>query len=513
MSAPVSHWNSSEQWKRDASRKGLSRSARAAYAFCVLVSVAVWLPVIGSSLWIDETTQYWSIVKGFWQIPFRQDGLTFPAYSYILWLVTRVLGTSEIAMRIPSVLAMLAAAWLLYLAAREMFEPEVAAIAVVVFCLHRLVVFGSTDVGVYAFATLTTSLAILLLLRLRRSDSNWMAALLGLAAAGVTWFHLLFAVIVPALAVCFFVLKRQSGRVLWRQLGFLACGFAVGLLPVIPLGLRVIGSRGEHVFMGRPAWWDLIVMIAPGAMVLGVLAGGVVAAVLVADADRRAGKHVEWAGRDLLVCAVLALVPLLLLFGISVLTPLHVSDPPWHMLSAVPGIALCWAWLARAMRRGWMRLVFCVVVTAAGAQLALTAPLSATMPRDQEAFDVAQKIAGGQHMPVVVCSDYVESNFAAMPAGAPEESMFFAPLAYYRLAAPVVPLPRALNAEAKKIGGDFVERAAARRETFLALGNDATYPTLDWLAQRAARAYSARVVGVYDHVKVLEFTPIVEATE
>jgi hypothetical protein len=490
------------------SRSALSRAAYAMYGLCIAASVAVWLPGVGAPLWMDETIKTWSIAKGFWQIPFRQDGLTFPAYSYILWLATRVLGTSEPAMRAVSLLAMLGAAWVFYLAAREIFERDVAAIAVVVFCLEPMVVFASLDIGVYAFATLMTAAAILLMLRLRRTDSNTAAVLLGLSTAGVIWFHYLFAVIAPALVTCLFVVKRGSGKALWRQLGAAACGFALGSLPVIPGLLNMFRTRATHVFEPAPEWGKVIMAVVPSLGAFGVLVLGLLAALMVAAADGGGRKLESGQWLDGLVCALLAVIPLGILFGVSALTPLHISGPPWHLLSAAPGIALCWAWLGRTLRLGWLRAGFCVLLAAAGVYSAVASPMSVKiLPSDKVAVAVAEKDASADGAPVMVCSDFVESDYTTMPVDSAKESRLMAPLSYYRLSVPVVPLPKSLNAEAMRVGGSFVEEATAKHEPFLALGNEPSYPTLEWLTRRAAGAYSVRELGVFDYVKVLEFTP------
>ncbi len=76
-------------------------------------------------------------------------------------------------------------------------------IAAIVFCLHPIIIFAAIDVRPYAFAALAINATILALVHLRHNHSNWLAALFGLLAAGIVEFQLLFAAILPALAVCF----------------------------------------------------------------------------------------------------------------------------------------------------------------------------------------------------------------------------------------------------------------------------------------------------------------------
>src|SRR6185437_7726650 len=162
-------------------RIGPSRKASAIYVFYALAlaaSISIWFIAIHAPLRQDETGSFWVINGGFlraWNVCFRSTN--FPTYYVVLWLSSKILGISEAALRAPSILAMLGAVWLLYLAARELFSRELSLLATVIFCLNPIVIFESVDIRPYAFAVLATNAAILVVLRLRRSDSNWLAAL------------------------------------------------------------------------------------------------------------------------------------------------------------------------------------------------------------------------------------------------------------------------------------------------------------------------------------------------
>lgn len=61
----------------------------ASYLLAPAVSVSIWFIPVRSPLWLDETISFWQIKAGFSGILSRQ-GLSFPAYSYILWLDTKI---------------------------------------------------------------------------------------------------------------------------------------------------------------------------------------------------------------------------------------------------------------------------------------------------------------------------------------------------------------------------------------------------------------------------------------
>ena len=473
------------------------------YALALAVSISVWFIAIRAPLWLDETHSFFVIKAGFSEINSRMGWPIVPIYPYILWLSSKVIGTSEIALRVPSILAMLGAVYLLYLAARELFDRDVAIITAVVFCLHPIVIFASIDARPYAFAALAINASILALVQLRHNHSNWLAALFGLAAAGIGHFQFIFTVILPALAICFFAVKMGDRKTLWRQGTVALAAFTLAFLPVIPVLLVMFHTRGTHVFDGAPKLADLRWTLAPE--LLGYIFLG---AVLVAAAKGRLDLQSRFEGWRLLLCALLGLVPILILYGVSVETPIHVFVSRYRLV-AIPGIALSWAWLVSRIDSRALRSLFCVALVASVAYSYFTSP--AARKHDytwKYALELAEKNASTDKAPVLICSDFPEADVVPMPVGAAvKDSGLFAPLTYYKLSVPVVGLPRALNAEAIGIVSSFLQEPERRRERFLALGSVASYETLHSIESSAARTHNERLLGTFEGVAVLEFTP------
>jgi len=85
---------------------------------------------------------------------------------------------------------------------------------------------------------------------------------------------------------------------------------------------------------------------------------------------------------------------------------------------------------------------------------------------------------------------------------------YFAPLSYYRLSVPVIPLPQLINDETIQVGSRFLQEAAQRHERFLvAACGQHSYKTLDWFTENAAATYSVRMLGVFDGMEVVAFVP------
>jgi hypothetical protein len=477
----------------------------AIYALTLALALSTWFIEIRAPLWLDETVSMFLIKGGWAGILSRQVWPDAPAYSCLLWLWTRVMGTGELMLRISSVLPMLAAVYLLYRAARELFDQDVAFVAAIVFCLHPIIIFAAIDVRPYAFAALTINATILTLVHLRHNNSNWLAALFGLLAASIVEFQLLFAAILPALAVCFIASKVGDRKTLWRQLSIALAVFALAFLPAIPRLQYMMHTSGTHVFSEAPRLLQLVSTITVRGLVI-VL----VVFLLVATARRSLDLRNHADPWTVSLCTSLALVPILILYGLSVGTSIHVFVPRYRLV-AVPGIALCWALVVSWINSRALRMFFCTALVVVAACVCFTAAsFHRHMYSWKDALAFAEKNASVDNAPVLICSDLPEADHMRMPVGpAIEESGILPPLSYYKLTVPVAPLPRALNEEAIRAGTVFLQQEAQRR--FLAMAFRESYGTLNWLTNAAAASHTVHELGVFDGVKVLEFVPRTQA--
>jgi len=504
--------------RSEAFQSAQDRALYVMYALALAASISVWFIAVRSPLWTDELGSYWQISAGFSAIWPRQFWtISSPEYAYFLWAWAKLFGTSEIALRIPSILAMLGAVYLLYLVARELFDRDCAMLAVIVFCLHPVVVFASIDVRPYAFAALVTNAAILILVRLRRNSSNWLAFLFGLSAACIVWFHFLFIVILPALLLCFFAFKISDRKALWRQFSIAFAVFAFAILPVIPGMIYLFRTSQIHVCAPPPSLAALLLTLAPVWLLPSLCVAGFVAFLVFALTPRKrdSQNHVE--GWRILLCASLALIPVLILYGVSAGTSVRIYAAR-HELIAVPGIALCWAWVVSRFHFRVIRLLFCVMfVTGTAFQVASSPNATLHDYPWKNALEYVEKNASADNAPVLFCSPFIEADYVPMPLNSAKDSKLFAPLSYYKLSVPVVPLPQSLNEEAMRVSSRFLQDAARKQERFLAVEErlpsvtPASFKTLDWLAQSAAATHSVRTLGVFDGIEVMEFVPRTEA--
>lgn len=472
------------------------------YLVALAVSVGLWFVAIRAPLWLDETISFWQINGGISSIWLRR-GLSSPEYAYILWFFTKLIGTSEIALRVPSMLAMLGAVYLLYRAASELFERDIAFIVCTIFSLHAVIVFAAIDARPYAFAALAINAAIFTLVRMRRSDSNWLAALLGVSAAFIVNFQPLFAGILPALVICFFAVARVNRKLLGRPLVIALSAFTVAFLPSVPTLLYMFRTSGSHVSDRAPNIADLLWTVAP---VWVAICCGIVA--FLASASRKLDLESRVEAWRVVFCAALGLIPIVILFGVSVVTPIHIFAYRYRLV-AIPGIALCWGWILSRVESRVLRLFFCAGLVAITSYRYVSNPESVKHGYTWKyALEVLEKHAAPENAPVLMCSGVIEADYEPMPSGPAKDSELFAPLTYYKLTVPVVSLPRGLNEEAVRVAAAFLQNPATRHQHFFAVGWAPSYPTLDWIANRASQTHQMRVLGTFDGVAVVEFLPI-----
>jgi 4-amino-4-deoxy-L-arabinose transferase-like glycosyltransferase len=476
------------------------------YAITIAAAFGVWLFTFRSPLWLDETVSMYLIQGGWRGILSREVWPDSPTYSCLLWLWTKAMGTAELTLRLSSLLPMLVAVYLLYRAARALFDRELAFLTAIVFCVHPIIIFAAIDIRPYAFAALAINAAILVLVSMRENQSNWLAALLGLTAACIVQFQLLFAVILPALAICLVALRLHDRKTLWRQLAIALAVFAVAVIPAIPRLEYMAHTSGTHVFSEKPRLVELISTLTHKGLIAILFVAGIAAAFM-----RRLDLKSRWDRWQLLLCASLALVPILTLYGLSVSTPVHVFVPRYRLV-AIPGIALCWALIASRIDSRVLRLLVCILAVVATGYIHWTTPfLRQHQYSWKSALQVVEKNASTDNAPVVMFSDIPEADYMKMPTGdAILNSGILPPLSYYKLSVPVVPLPRTLNQETVSAGSRFLKQEADQR--FLAAAFAQSWESLDWLVKQAAVTHQVRELGEFDGVKVMEFVPRSEAS-
>lgn len=486
--------------------KAVSVFDKLVYPFALAAALAIWLLALRAPLWLDETLAYWQVSGGFAKVWSRSALMPSSiGYLYSLCFARSILGSSEIALKIPSLFALLAAVCFLFRSARELFGQEIAFLAAIFFAIQYNVVFAATDARPYAFALLATTLAIFAFVRWMSEHQIRQAVLFGAAAAGILYFHYLFGSILPAFAIYYAAVRFRSIKEDLRQLAAVLGAFVVLIIPLIVRVASLYHTRETHIIqpMHHPVLLSLNTL-APMQLLIGFVLAAAAGALL---------RKMRIAGRDnwpaILLSFSLGLVPAVVLCGLSAATPMNLIQPRYFVVVA-PGSALIWAWLTSCIDSRVLRQIFCMGLVATTVFEAYHSPDSRRHEinfKEAHAF-VNANVAPGD-APVLVFSAFIESDYQPLPTVPNSENAMLSQIDYYPLNPPWVFLPIDLNERSMQIAHEAALAAARRHQRFLAVVPPTSYPALDWLANYCRGAFAIRRLGVFDReIMVVEFRPL-----
>ena len=213
-----------------------------------VVSLALGLVRLGSPpLWVDEAYTYEQLQKGYLD---QFDGY-MPFYYWIEKPWTELAGTSEWAMRFPSVLGAMLASALVVVLARKLFDDRVALVSGLLLATSPYFVKWSQQARAYPFLAAAAIVATLLLLRALERDGRAAWALYGLAFTGLLMTHAVAGLLLaPAHAVL--VLRRRQ-RAMPHCLLACAIILAFGVTWVAQLAMRTRGPTSETAWIPFPS--------------------------------------------------------------------------------------------------------------------------------------------------------------------------------------------------------------------------------------------------------------------
>ncbi len=459
----------------------------------VLMATALWLLPLRRSLWLDETGTYWVIKDSLREAvhrAFRYQGQS-PLYYVLAWLDLAAGGRSELALRLPSVLAAGGAAFLLYRLGRLLVDQQTGLMAVIAFIGLQYVIYAATDARPYAFGLLLVVGAVVALVRWFRHGRLTDAFVYVILSALTVYAHFLFGLMIVVHAVYAFWPRCPPAPVSRRA--FCAAVGATGLLvlPTAPQLLSLTHRAASLSFVGEPSALELLRRLGPIIVLLGVL--------LV---RRRSRQEVSAAGSaELALVVSWAVTATILLFVVSWLTPAKLFFGRYFVVTAA-GKALLIAWVIRTMRSTRTRMA---LITAVAVSLAILAQSTELSDDWRGATAAVRSARGASETPVLVRSGLIESKQPGWLADEEESSYLLAPLAYYPVDGTVIPLPWGVAGDATQYLETIVRTRLEQHERFVLVTQTGT-DFRRWFDRRMrAGGFAARGVGTFGHLLVVVF--------
>jgi hypothetical protein len=210
-------------------------------AAITLLAALLRLPTLGlQSFWYDEAftpvhVLHPSLTATLHSIVHTENSP--PLWYLTAWLDSRVLGTGEVALRLPSALAGIATVPVAWAIGRELGGSRAANLCALLVAVNPLFVWYSQEARVYGLFVLTAALAMLCFARALREPTTGRMALFALTGALAMLTHY-FAVFLLIPMVLLLLRDRESRR---------AAAPAIAALVIVGLALLpLIFAQGGH---------------------------------------------------------------------------------------------------------------------------------------------------------------------------------------------------------------------------------------------------------------------------
>ncbi len=444
------------------------------------------------TLWTDEAGMFWTAHQG--PVAAIEKTWHWPGQSILYSVITSFFcfpgsPLRDIFLRLPALLGAAAACYFLYRLAEDSFGAGAGRIAAVLFVFNPLTIEFATQARPYALAMAAAAASCWTLYRWTLwRERRWLAGYV-LAVALVFYLHYLFAVILIAHAALLAWEVIAKSR--YMRIGELAAGYFIVvllLLPVLPHMLLMF--RESHTFQSvahvETPGRELAGILLPPAFMAGVFATG----LLVHLSFRR-----EVAGRARPSSGLMAMLLVwwlagpLLLFAISHMTSAELFTTRYVSYSGLALVLLLTytGYTALGSRYGFVWALLAALLTT-GNPLSLAATRG---PGEQElgpVMQIVQDESKGRNTlpPVLVRSDYTESDFKDWRAGNTPGSYLYSPFVAYPMNNALLPLPYRLTASVKEYVSQMLGAELKKQDKVIFITHDIFW--IAWMDEKFEQA-------------------------
>lgn len=176
----------------------------------IVISTILRLVSINQSLWLDEAINVNNASNlDFKTLLFNYSLADFhpPLYHMILKPTISLLGNSELAVRIPSVIFGIVTVYFTYLIAKKLFEKKTALVAATLMATSPLAIYYSQEARMYALAAAAASASVYFFISILEKDKlvNWIGFITATAV-------MLYSDYLPYLLLPFYLIHLYVNR-------------------------------------------------------------------------------------------------------------------------------------------------------------------------------------------------------------------------------------------------------------------------------------------------------------
>ena len=431
-------------------------------AFCL------WIMPIGSSLWLDELVTFWSAYKGI--VPAIGRAQFWPgqntAYTVLIAAIIRVAGTSEIALRLPSLFALVLTAWLLFRLGEYFIDKEAGILVVVVFTsLHEVAKEGATNARPYGIALLLVVASMLQLVRWL--DAQRLRNMIGfvVTAAAVPYFHLLFATVYLVFFAYGIYRWRTERQIRIKQIALAAVAIAILLAPLFWYTFFAHRASAESSWADTPDSLLLVSSFMPNPLASALLLGALVASF----ACRRTGiAPLQIPRSTAFLLMTWLILPLVTLFLVSRVTPFKIFASR-YFLHSFAALALIVGCGIRMLTPARMRVVIAIFVSVVSIISYAGYHLNISPHREdwRSAAKLVRSLDLSPTTPVLMRVGLIETARIRSALSLDSDSPLLCPLSKYPIPGRIVLIPYRLNSESVHYMQEISSQILATNDTFV----------------------------------------------
>lgn len=237
----------------------ITRAQWLALGIIVAVGAALRFAFIGrQSLWIDEIW-HWTAARSIGAEGLagvgRRDILT-PLSHVVLWGSSKVLGTSDAALRVPSAVAGTLAIPLVFLVGRQWLSTRAGLLAAALTAISPFAIWYAQDVRAYPLALCLVCLILLgMHAAVRGAGRRWHWAALTLATAAGLYTHQYVTALLMAATGAFMIIAIRPWRaIFWKWLATQLVALAL-LIPWLVMVVRLLDEQTPGTAKGASLFW------------------------------------------------------------------------------------------------------------------------------------------------------------------------------------------------------------------------------------------------------------------
>lgn len=244
------------------------------FAIVICILYLNYIPNLFVSLALDEAASYWLIKDGLYQLISRSITIPnkFSVYNFIALLVSYFTDSTEVSLRMPSVIFTLAAAYFIFLITDELFPGHAKYLSAVVFLLLDLTIHISTSARPYSLCLLLLTTSSFFLIKWVKLRNYIWLAVYSLTIITMLYCHLIYIFAIP----CHFIYVLSNHRNIHltakrSKLFIYLIVISILLLPYYYLIYRNINNSGLLTFAPVPSITYLIVPYTPTVLLVSFL--------------------------------------------------------------------------------------------------------------------------------------------------------------------------------------------------------------------------------------------------